>query len=395
MSDILNKTIVDLDKGQELPNDKRLRLAFEACKETSSGSEWQLAFLDMNKLKAINDDPNLGHSVADFVIARIQDIIKDNIRRDKDRFLRIYEGTGDEFLVFLNKCTQEAATEILERIYNLVRTDKELINRVGIHAPVTVSIGVVPFNFERHLSYKEAIKDAEVAMYRAKARSGKTFIYCNHPEEFDIIILNAKRSQKRKNIHKRNKFNLMEKYMTVQQPSYHPELLADAIRMVWRIEGDRVLEVGEAQLAPYIWDHYRNLASANAERQDKKNKGLLSVADEKEPLEPIKKQLEKSIVHNTKQVEEAKELASLEEQISEVQTISKVMTIKEMQERHKELMTLMNSKKKEEADERLRAAKHAQELKKAKEVTEILLKKQEQVIAETTKALEVLKKLES
>ncbi|TYB97955.1 MAG: GGDEF domain-containing protein [Kosmotoga sp.] len=66
---------------------------------------------DLDNFKQINDTK--GHKYGDKVLKRFSDIILSSIRNDVDLAFRI---GGDEFLICLLDCTEEAAEEIVDRV---------------------------------------------------------------------------------------------------------------------------------------------------------------------------------------------------------------------------------------------------------------------------------------
>ncbi len=120
-----------------------------------------LLFLDLDYFKAIND--RLGHLVGDQLL---QDFAKRicHCLRDVDTLARL---GGDEFVVLLTEIAEaQTAFEVSQRIHKALQTPFEL---AGQSLFVKVSIGVLP-NLDRYLTSTGILRDADLAMYHAKAK---------------------------------------------------------------------------------------------------------------------------------------------------------------------------------------------------------------------------------
>jgi diguanylate cyclase (GGDEF)-like protein/PAS domain S-box-containing protein len=128
-----------------------------------------LLFMDLNRFKMVND--SLGHHVGDLLIIEVAERLQLSTR-ETDTVARL---GGDEFVVLLRNLESDSALErAVERISNSLTTTVVL---AGHTINVTVSIGVIA-NLERYQTVGDAIRDADNAMYYAKARH-MPFIYFN------------------------------------------------------------------------------------------------------------------------------------------------------------------------------------------------------------------------
>lgn len=121
-------------------------------------------FLDFDGFKLIND--SLGHLEGDNLLKLISRRLE-SVLRGEDVVARL---GGDEFTILLNELTdaKKDALFVVERIHELLRKPFDLDGRQIF---ITVSIGVSLRN-EKYKTPEEMLRDADIAMYRAKA-SGK------------------------------------------------------------------------------------------------------------------------------------------------------------------------------------------------------------------------------
>ena len=127
-------------------------------------------YLDLNKFKTIND--TLGHEVGDLLLKQVADRLKSSVR-DIDTVARM---GGDEFAILLEAAsTQENVEIILHRIRaNLARL-YELSGKVIISE---ASIGVI-MSIAEYEQLDEILRDADTAMYQAKASGGNQYKVLN------------------------------------------------------------------------------------------------------------------------------------------------------------------------------------------------------------------------
>lgn len=135
-------------------------LAVGGRRETSLG----LLFLDLDGFKTIND--SLGHESGDELL-RLVGVRLQSCLRPGDTLARY---GGDEFTVLLDETTEAAAVGIAERILVAMQEPFALAGReVG----VTASIGIVITPpVDEGAKRPDPIRDADLAMYRAKESGG-------------------------------------------------------------------------------------------------------------------------------------------------------------------------------------------------------------------------------
>ena len=113
---------------------------------------------DIDGLKTIND--TFGHDVGDRLIIAAGELLSSKFRAS-DITARI---GGDEFVVFLPNCSQEAWEQIIERVAD--NNESPPIIKDGI--PLLLSMGYA-FRIDSDRSLDELFKDADTMMYKQKA----------------------------------------------------------------------------------------------------------------------------------------------------------------------------------------------------------------------------------
>jgi diguanylate cyclase (GGDEF)-like protein/PAS domain S-box-containing protein len=161
---LVYRTLHDVLTG--LPNRKlfmdRLALAFERAKRYP-GRTFAVLFLDLDDFKAIND--SLGHASGDALLVEVAQRLRHCLRAI-DTVARF---GGDEFAILVDdvKDTGEAI-HVAGRIQQELRDPVQLAGR---EVPASASIGIA-FNGDGHGHPEEVLRDADAAMYRAKAAGG-------------------------------------------------------------------------------------------------------------------------------------------------------------------------------------------------------------------------------
>ena len=118
-----------------------------------------IAMLDCDFFKNINDD--FGHVFGDEILIHLSETCTQEIR-NIDFFARY---GGEEFIILLPDCDLKGAVETAKRIQHSLA--ENCVTFKGVDVNVTVSFGICSFS-ATHTSFEDLIKDADVAMYRAK-----------------------------------------------------------------------------------------------------------------------------------------------------------------------------------------------------------------------------------
>ncbi len=154
------------DPLTRLPN--RLLLMDRACQalarlHRSSGAVAML-FIDLDKFKAVND--NLGHDVGDRLLVLVSERLAE-LMRDSDTVARL---GGDEFVILAEDIEGEGeALALGARVLDALETPFPLgTAEVAMLASVGVSVSHTP-----DADPETMLREADVAMYRAKAAGGR------------------------------------------------------------------------------------------------------------------------------------------------------------------------------------------------------------------------------
>ena len=145
-----------------LPNrnlfNERLKRAIERSKRRGS-YHYAVVLLDLDRFKKVND--TLGHMAGDELLCHVSDILEKCVR-SVDTAARL---GGDEFALILEEfLTKQDVLHILDRIHSLLGEPIEIMGST-IHA--AASMGIV-LSTEHYTSAEDLLRDADIAMYRAK-----------------------------------------------------------------------------------------------------------------------------------------------------------------------------------------------------------------------------------
>jgi diguanylate cyclase (GGDEF)-like protein/PAS domain S-box-containing protein len=154
------------DQLTQLPNrallTERLELAIQHAQRQAS-FQFAVLVLDLDRFKVIND--SLGHLAGDHLLIAVAQQLQ-SVLRSTDIAARL---GGDEFVILLEAIEDEQApVHIAERIFAALRSPLMVEER---EMYITASIGIV-LSDARYTTAADLIRDADIAMYRAK-QSGK------------------------------------------------------------------------------------------------------------------------------------------------------------------------------------------------------------------------------
>ncbi|MEA2663989.1 MAG: hypothetical protein QOI11_933 [Candidatus Eremiobacteraeota bacterium] len=139
----------------------RLRAAVEASR-TAGAPRKAVLFLDIDRFKLVND--NFGHLAGDRLLSALARRLERYVRRT-DTLARI---GGDEFMVLLDGVEDEEHAAMLgQRIVYGLSEPFPLDDADGREFCVSASVGIALID-GRYDDPEEVLRDADVAMYRAK-----------------------------------------------------------------------------------------------------------------------------------------------------------------------------------------------------------------------------------
>jgi diguanylate cyclase (GGDEF)-like protein/PAS domain S-box-containing protein len=149
------------DELTGLPNRSSLMSLLSERLDGAPPSSVAVLFVDLDHFKVVND--SLGHGVGDELLSLMAGRLR-SVVRDHDVLARF---GGDEFIVVLSRVAHESdPAEVAERIRRALHEPV----MIGEHELfVTASIGYST-NVDAGMSPNDLLRDADAAMYRAKAR---------------------------------------------------------------------------------------------------------------------------------------------------------------------------------------------------------------------------------
>ena len=145
-----------------LPNRTELLARVDAMLADAVVGDIALLFIDLDNFKTVND--SLGHGIGDTLLtamtARLRRVVGDDVL--------LARFGGDEFVVVLTEVATGGAppVEVAERLRTALR---DAVDVEGTEMFVTSSIGV-SVNDREGTTATDLLRDADAAMYRAKAR---------------------------------------------------------------------------------------------------------------------------------------------------------------------------------------------------------------------------------
>jgi diguanylate cyclase (GGDEF)-like protein len=173
------------DRLTGLPNRTSLQSRVNVCllrHARAANQKFALLYLDFDHFKIIND--SLGHDVGDELLLAIAQRLCQSCRQSDAicRFGIPSRMGGDEFLILLEDLRDERdAGRVAERLLAILREPYDV---GGQQLRLTLSIGVTTSK-DHWQSAADMIRDAETAMYRAKAAGRDCYIMfdpCMHEQ---------------------------------------------------------------------------------------------------------------------------------------------------------------------------------------------------------------------
>ena len=146
------------------------------------GHQLSVVMVDLDHFKRLNDSH--GHAAGDHMLREIADVLRTNLRTVDV----VGRYGGEEFLIVLPETDVDAAASLAEKLRRLVGRH-EVIMGDGYRAAATLSAGVAG-GFGGHLNLEALVRDADNAMYSAKAL-GRDQVYVFHELEDNGLVRRA------------------------------------------------------------------------------------------------------------------------------------------------------------------------------------------------------------
>jgi diguanylate cyclase (GGDEF)-like protein/PAS domain S-box-containing protein len=140
----------------------RLRKAAERHKR--DGLSFAVLLMDLDRFKVVND--SLGHAVGDHLLVKAGRLLRE-VLRPTDTIGRM---GGDEFVILLEDL--QRAEEAEERAAELLCVLARPIELDGHRVVTGASIGLAGGGPDREVSAEDLMREADIAMYQAKAHGG-------------------------------------------------------------------------------------------------------------------------------------------------------------------------------------------------------------------------------
>ncbi len=159
-----NKQLEKLSKTDALTGLANRRSIEERYAQSEALREgYSLVIGDIDDFKAVND--TYGHNVGDTVLQAVAEVFKNTVRSEDI----VCRWGGEEFLIFLPKCSRSDASSIAQRILENVRvTDMYTADRDVFH--ITMTLGVS--SAKKEMPFTDVVKEADDRLYKGK-HSGK------------------------------------------------------------------------------------------------------------------------------------------------------------------------------------------------------------------------------
>jgi diguanylate cyclase (GGDEF)-like protein len=146
------------------------------------GHQLSVVMVDIDHFKRLNDSH--GHAAGDRMLREIADVLRTNLRTVDV----VGRYGGEEFLLVLPETDVDAAASLAEKLRRLVGRH-EVVMTDGFQATATLSAGVAG-GFGGHLILENLVRDADNAMYSAKAL-GRDQVYVFHELEDNGLVRRA------------------------------------------------------------------------------------------------------------------------------------------------------------------------------------------------------------
>ena len=145
--------------------EEKLQKEFEKSRRTQR--PFSIAVLDIDDFKRVND--TYGHDIGDEVLRKVGLLLRSKTRKSD---MQVRYG-GEEFVLVLRSANLGGAAQVGREICREI--SKSIFSTPVSTFSVTASLGVASSSAKQYSHWKEILKDADRALYAAKA-SGKNCV---------------------------------------------------------------------------------------------------------------------------------------------------------------------------------------------------------------------------
>lgn len=149
-----------------------------------TGTTFAVMFVDLDDFKYIND--TWGHATGDDLLVSISGRLR-SVMRDVDMAARL---GGDEFVLVINDLiNEEAALTVADRVHNVLATAFPIGNS---QCNISASLGIAIAGRSPNETVDDLLRDADIAMYRAKREGrNRSHVYSSRGETGRLISISA------------------------------------------------------------------------------------------------------------------------------------------------------------------------------------------------------------
>ncbi len=165
------------DQLTELENRFALNERLSYLISQNSNEKYALLYIDIDDFKYVND--SMGHKFGDMLLVKIcQRLLESRLPNST-----IYRIGGDEFIVLVENYAKQ---ENIERFaINILKSFKPCFEVTGINIYTTASIGVSTYP-DHGNGIDELLKNADIAVYKAKESGKNRIVFYNTPMNVEI-----------------------------------------------------------------------------------------------------------------------------------------------------------------------------------------------------------------
>lgn len=171
----------------------RLQVVVNTSKRLKERSA--LMFLDLDRFKNVND--TLGHNVGDILLQEVAERLK-SCSREVDTVCRL---GGDEFVMILPNVGEALdIARVAERVIKAVAAPF-VIKGNEINTGTSIGISIYPDDSD---TAEKLLKNADMAMYRAKTTRRGTYEFYTHKLDEEVILKSELENKLKKDIEAKN-----------------------------------------------------------------------------------------------------------------------------------------------------------------------------------------------